>query len=139
MFKLDHIGIASRDMSKLQLLLRDLFKIEFDQSIRVADQNVMVSFSKNSSDTKIELIQPTSDEHPKMKMLPHPLKRFLEDKADGLHHICLAVSDIDSALQELKKNGVRTLSGISIGAEGHKVAFLDIKKTHGILIELVEK
>ena len=138
-YTLDHIGIASRDLTQIRDLARGLFGIELGTTVDVPSQLVKVSFSDTLGDTKLELIEPTSEKNPNFKVLPHPLKRFLEDMDHGLHHLCFSVPDIHEALGELERKGVRSLTGIQQGAGGHKVAFLDTKKTAGILIELIER
>jgi methylmalonyl-CoA epimerase len=64
----------------------------------------------------------------------------LEKRGEGIHHICLEVSDLTGHLTVLQKEGVKVLSEKSeIGAEGYPVAFVHPKSTSGVLLELLEK
>ena len=57
-----------------------------------------------------------------------------------MHHVCFEVSDINSAIKELKENNINILSEKpTIGAEGYKVVFIHPKSTGGVLVELAEK
>ena len=85
----------------------------------------------DAGNTHIELLEPLSAET--------PVGKFLAQKGPGLHHICLAVSDIDSELATLKTGQVRLIDQEpKIGAGGARIAFVHPKATGGVLMELSE-
>jgi methylmalonyl-CoA epimerase len=65
--------------------------------------------------------------------------KFLARRGAGLHHICLAVPDIEKALVELSGKGFRLLNRVPVpGAGGKRIAFLHPEAGHGVLLELSE-
>ena len=69
-----------------------------------------------------------------------PISKYLRNKGEGLHHICIYVDDINAKLTELKEAGFSLIDKTPrIGAEGKKIAFIHPKDSHGVLIELEEK
>jgi len=81
--------------------------------------------------TRLELIAPARADS--------EVSGYLQKRGEGLHHLCLRVTDIDAALRELKANGARLIDETARpGAEGSRVAFVHPKGSCGVLIELVE-
>ena len=69
-----------------------------------------------------------------------PIRKFLEKRGPGIHHICLEVDDIKQAIIELKNSNIEILNDEPrIGAEGFKIVFIHPKATGGVLVELAEK
>jgi len=128
--KIDHISIAVKDIKSFGKIFSGLFGVNFGPEQEVPDQKVKVSFGSFNG-PKLELTSPTSSDS--------PISKFLEKRGDGLHHICLEVDNLEKCLEELKQKGVEPLGKISTGSYGKKIAFLDFKKTGGVLIELKEK
>ncbi len=68
-----------------------------------------------------------------------PIARFIARRGPGIHHLCLAVDDLDSTLAQCRAAGIALVDETPrIGAEGKRIAFLHPKSTAGILIELSE-
>ena len=66
------------------------------------------------------------------------IARFLE-KRRGLHHVCVLVEDLDSALEDLKARGVELVGEAPRpGAGGCRVAFVHPSAATGVLLELKE-
>ena len=63
---------------------------------------------------------------------------FLEKRGEGLHHVCVEVSDIDAMLAQLKRAGVRLINETAQILPGRKMAFVHPKSANGVLIELYE-
>ena len=81
--------------------------------------------------SEIELIEPTSADS--------SLSKFLEKRGEGLHHICLEVDDIDTALAEMQEKGTPVLDKQPrIAAEGRAI-FIHPRAANGVLLELVER
>ncbi|HSJ37604.1 MAG TPA: methylmalonyl-CoA epimerase [Planococcus sp. (in: firmicutes)] len=131
MKKVDHIGIAVRDLKEVlpyytETLGCPLMKIEEVQS-----QKVRVAFL-DAGNIKLELLEPMDE--------TSPIFKFLEKKGEGIHHIAFGVENIEARMKELSENGVQLLSDKpKPGAGGALVAFLHPKSSNGVLYELCEK
>jgi methylmalonyl-CoA/ethylmalonyl-CoA epimerase len=126
---LDHIGIAVESIDSGLAIYRAL-GIEVEGVEEVADQKVRVAFLP-VGETRIELLEPTDTSS--------PIARHLERRGAGLHHICLRVPDIRTAMAQLAADGYRLLSQEPLeGAHGCLVCFIHPKSAGGVLIELSE-
>lgn len=129
--RLDHIGIAVRGLDEALRFFRDSLGLEVSGIEQVADQRVRVAWLP-AGESALELIEPTGPES--------PIARFLERRGPGLHHITLAVPDIEAALEHLRARGVRLIDERPrAGAGGHLIAFIHPSSTHGVLIELKQE
>lgn len=129
--KIDHIGIAVKSLEQAIPKYRALMQKEPDHIEEVKGQAVKVAMFR-AGDSSIELLEATTPES--------PIARYIEKHGEGIHHICLAVENIDTALQEAVKAGLEIIpQKDDRGAGGHRIAFLHPKSTGGVLIELVEK
>jgi methylmalonyl-CoA/ethylmalonyl-CoA epimerase len=127
--KIDHIGIAVESLERGLGVYRAL-GLEVAHREEVAGQGVRTAFLP-AGDTRIELLEPTSEET--------PVGRFLRRRGPGIHHICFEVDDLEAALEKLAAQGYRLLDREPIpGADGKRVAFLHPEAGHGVLIELSE-
>lgn len=77
---------------------------------------------------RIELMQPTSDSS--------PIKRFLDKKGQGLHHVALQTDDIDGEVSRMEGCGIRFLGKVRPGSEGTRITFVHPKSLEGVLAEL---
>ena len=124
---LDHIGIAVESIDSGLAIYRAL-GIEVEGVEEVDGQKVRVAFLP-IGDTRIELLEPTDE--------TSPIARHLERRGAGLHHICVRVADIRSAMAQLSKEGYRLLSEEPLrGAHDCLVCFVHPKSAGGVLIEL---
>lgn len=130
MNKIEHIGIAVKDLKSSNLLFASLLGTPHYKMEEVVSEGVNTSFFK-SGPNKIELLEST---HPE-----GPIAKFIEKKGEGIHHIAFAVDDIDAELERLSKEGFIILNKTpKIGADNKLVAFLHPKSTNGVLIELCQ-
>jgi len=82
-------------------------------------------------ETRLELLEATSEDS--------VIARFIAKRGEGLHHVCLKVSDLPASVERLKRDGVRLVSEeIKTGAGGHRYVFVHPASTGGVLLELVE-
>ena len=131
MDKIEHIGIAVKDLEKTNKLFASLFGETHYKTEEVVSEGVKTSFFKTGPN-KIELLQATN---PKS-----PIARFIERKGEGIHHIAFAVKDIKSEIIRLQKEGFTVLNEVpKKGADNKLVAFLHPKTTNGVLIELCQE
>lgn len=128
--KLDHIGIA---VSSIEEALRTYQSLGFqiEDIVTIEEQKVRLAILP-TGESQIELLEPTDDSS--------LIKRFLEKKGEGIHHLCFKVENLAQKVSELKNANIQILDQIPCrGYENRKVAFLHPKTTHGVLIELVEE
>ncbi len=131
MDKIEHIGIAVKDLKKSNELFATLLGSSHYKIEEVISEGVKTSFFK-SGPTKIELLEATSIES--------PIAKFIQKKGEGIHHIAFAVSDITSEIARLKAEGFTVLNETpKKGADNKLVAFLHPKSTNGVLIELCQE
>jgi methylmalonyl-CoA/ethylmalonyl-CoA epimerase len=131
MRKIEHIGIAVKDLEVSNLLFEKLFGAASYKQEEVVSEGVMTSFFKNGPN-KIELLAATTPES--------PIAKFLEKKGEGIHHIAFDVEDIEAEIVRLKSEGFIVLNEIpKKGADNKLVAFLHPKNTNGVLIELCQE
>jgi methylmalonyl-CoA/ethylmalonyl-CoA epimerase len=127
---IDHIGIAVGDLDRALQMYRVLGLAEKGREV-VANFDVEVSIVPCGA-TKIELIRPTSPQS--------TIAKFLEKRGEGIHHIAIAVPDVQKKLDELKAQGVRLINETpQAGYGGRPVAFIHPQSTSGVLVELVEE
>jgi len=130
-FELDHIGIAVETLEQGFAFYRALgFKdMEVEE---VPSQKVKTGFLRLDNQSTLELLAPTHSDS--------TVRKFLDKRGPGIHHICLRVQGLDGILAELKAKGVRLIDEqAKIGAHGCRVAFIHPASTGGVLIELSEK
>jgi methylmalonyl-CoA epimerase len=129
--KIDHIGIAVRSIDEVLPFYVESLKLELKAIEEVPSQKVRVAFLK-LGDSKLELLEPLSEDS--------PIAQFIAKKGEGIHHVALAVDNIEARLNELKNNGVRLIHESPVpGAANALVAFLHPKSTSGVLYEFCEK
>ncbi len=131
MDKIEHIGIAVRDLKKSNALYAALLGVEPYKEEEVASEFVKTSFFR-SGPNKIELLEATSDQS--------AIARFLEKKGEGIHHIAFAVEDIRAEMERLKEQGFRLLNEEpKRGADNKWVCFVHPKSAGGVLVELCQE
>ena len=125
---LDHVGIAVRDLNEALRFFRDVLGLQVSQTEVVSDQQVRVTHVETGG-ASLEFLEATD--------LASPVARFLERRGSGLHHITLAVDDLESVLEDLQTRGIKLIEvAPRIGAGGSRIAFIHPSSTHGVLIEL---
>jgi methylmalonyl-CoA/ethylmalonyl-CoA epimerase len=131
MIKIEHIGIAVKDLSSSislfeNLMASDCYKVEVVESERVT-----TAFLKKG-ETKIELLESADPEG--------VIARFIDKKGEGLHHIAFEVEDIYAEMERLKKEGFNLLSEKpKTGADNKLVCFIHPKTTNGVLVEICQE
>jgi methylmalonyl-CoA/ethylmalonyl-CoA epimerase len=129
--KIEHIGIATRELSEALGFWRDALGLEVIETEEVAEQGVRVAMLP-IGETRVELLEPLSE--------ASPVAKFLEKRGAGLHHIAVRVEDIRATLAHMKKQGIRLIDETPrIGAGGCLVAFIHPSSAQGVLLELVEQ
>jgi methylmalonyl-CoA/ethylmalonyl-CoA epimerase len=129
--KLDHIGIAVKDIDEALKFYSDAVGLRCTHVEEVPGQHVKIAFLPVGG-MNIELLESTDPEG--------AVAKFIEKKGEGIQHIAFLVDDMESAMAALKEKGVEFIDPIPrTGAHGSKIAFLHPRASHGVLMELVEK
>ncbi len=130
MKKIEHIGIAVKDLEKSNSLFASLLGKKHYKTEEVKSEGVKTSFFKVGSN-KIELLEATNSNS--------PIAKFIDKKGEGVHHIAFAVTNIVKEIKRLEKEGFIVLNKEpKKGADNKLVAFLHPKSTNGVLIELCQ-
>jgi len=130
MKKIEHIGIAVKDIETSNALFKTLFGEAHYKIEDVESEGVKTSFFK-CGPNKIELLQATNE--------ASPIAKFIEKKGEGMHHIAFAVDDIEAEIQRLTAEGFTMIhKKPKQGADNKLIAFLHPKSTNGVLIELCQ-
>lgn len=94
-------------------------------------EGISVRFLK-IGDTRIELLYPEDENS--------TVKKFIEKRGPGIHHIAIEVEDLEKCVKELREKGFSTVGEKPVtGAEGYRAIFIHPKSTQGVLLELIEK
>lgn len=128
MNKIEHIGIAVKDLEAANKLYSVLLKTTPFMQETLESEGVITSFFK-IGESKIELLAATNPES--------PIAKFIEKRGEGIHHIAFDVTDIDAEISRLQAEGFELINKISKpGADNKMIAFLHPKSTCGVLVEL---
>ena len=127
--RVHHVALIVRSIDDSLGLWRDALGLELETVMDIPTDRVRIAFL-GVGESKIELVEPTDD--------TTGVARFLADKGEGFHHVCLEVANLAETLLRLEIDGVELIdSAPRRGAEG-PVAFLHPRSCHGVLIELIE-
>lgn len=131
MQKIEHLGIAVKDINKSNALFAQLLGVEHYKTEEVTSEHVLTSFFK-VGENKIELVAATSEDS--------AIHKYLEKNREGIHHVAFAVDDIVAEMERLKKQGFRLLNETpKRGADNKLVCFVHPKSANGILVELCQE
>lgn len=131
MNKIEHIGIAVKNMETSNKLFTSLFGQEPYKKEVVESEGVTTSFFQIGPN-KIELLEGMSQDS--------PISKFIAKKGEGIHHIAFEVENIYSEIERLKKEGFTLIHNEpKKGADNKLIAFLHPKSSNGVLIELCQE
>lgn len=131
MRKIEHIGIAVRDLQRADSLYEKLLGAPPYKHESVDSEHVLTSFFRVGPN-KIELVQSDNPDS--------AISKFIEKRGEGLHHIAFDVADIYSEMARLKSEGFRLLSDKpKKGADNKLICFVHPKSANGVLIELCQE
>jgi methylmalonyl-CoA/ethylmalonyl-CoA epimerase len=125
--KIDHIAIAVNNVEESAKAYQEALGIDEIEFETVETEGVKVAIL-HLENGRIELMQPTNDSS--------PIKKFLEKKGQGLHHMALETGDIEGEVTRMENCGIQFLGKIRPGSAGTKVTFIHPKSLHGVLAEL---
>lgn len=131
MVRVEHIGIAVRDLKQVNELYEKLFNEPVYKSEKVDSEHVETSFFK-VGETKIEFLEADHEDS--------AIAKYIEKKGEGIHHIAFEVEDIHEEMKRLSAEGFRLINEEpKKGADNKLVCFLHPKTTNGVLVELCQE
>ena len=125
--KIDHIAIAFNDVEESAKVYQQALGVDSVEFETVESEGVKVAII-HLENSRIELIQPTNDSS--------PIKKFLDKKGQGLHHMALETDNIEGEVERMEGCGIQFLGKIRPGSAGTKVTFIHPKSLNGVLAEL---
>ena len=129
--KVEHIGIAVKDLKNANTLFSKLFGTDHYKVEAVESEGVSTSFFM-LGETKIELLEATNENS--------AIAKFIEKKGEGIHHIAYEVDNIHEEMERLKKEGFELIhQQPKEGADNKLICFLHPKSTNGVLVELCQE
>jgi methylmalonyl-CoA/ethylmalonyl-CoA epimerase len=129
--KIEHIGIAVKDIAASNETFSALLGVRPYKEEHVESENVITSFFQ-VGDSKIELVQATSPDS--------AIAKFLEKNKEGMHHIAFEVQDIYAEIDRLKSEGFTMIhEAPKEGADNKLIAFLHPKRSNSVLVELCQE
>ncbi len=129
--KLDHVGIAVKNLDERIKFYEEILGIESKDIEIVEDQKVKVAFLP-IGESELELLESTSEDG--------PIARYIEKNGEGVQHLAFLVDDIEAAIEDMQKKGVKMIDMVPrYGAGNARIAFLHPKSTNRVLIELCER
>ena len=128
---IEHIGIAVKDLDTNAPFWKHVLKISHKGTETVAQEGVTTDIY-DTGRGKVELLKST--------VSGSVIEKFLENRGEGIHHVCFEVDNVNKAIIELKELNIDVISDRpTVGAEGYKVVFIHPKSTGGVLVELAQK
>lgn len=125
--KIDHIAIAVNNVEDAAKIYQEALGVDTVEFETVESEGVKLAIL-HLENGRIELMQPMNDES--------PIKKFLDKKGQGLHHVALQTDNIEGEVERMEECGIQFLGKIRPGSEGTKVIFIHPKSLNGVLAEL---
>ena len=125
--KIDHIAIAVNDVEESAKVYQQALGVDNVEFETIETEGVKVAII-HLENGRIELMQPTNDSS--------PIKKFLDKKGQGLHHLALETDNIEGEVERMEGCGIQFLGKIRPGSAGTKVTFIHPKSLYGVLTEL---
>ena len=128
--KIHHVGVAVDDLDAAVELYQRVFGAELTHRASNEKDGLKAAFLR-AGEAEVELLQPLRDDT--------PVAKFLAKRGPGLHHIAVAVPDIDQAIADARAEGLEMIDAEPrIGLHGTRIAFVHPKSVGGVLTEFVE-
>ena len=128
--KIEHIGIAVRNLAASNTLFEQLLGVGPYKEEAVPSEGVTTSFFQ-TGESKVELLEATRPDS--------PIAKFIESRGEGIHHVAFEVADIQAEMERLRQAGFRLLNEApKRGADNKLVCFIHPKSANGVLVELCQ-
>ncbi len=130
MNKIEHIGIAVKNLAAANELYEKLLGVAPYKTEEVESEGVKTSFFR-CGESKIELLEASNESS--------PIAKFITKRGEGIHHLAFSVDDIHKEIKRLTAEGFELLSETpKKGADNKLVVFLHPKSASGVLVELCQ-
>ena len=126
--KIDHIAIAVNDVEESAKVYQQALGVDSVEFETVESEGVKIAIIELENG-RIELMQPTNDSS--------PIKKFLDKKGQGLHHMALDTDNIEGEVERMEGCGIQFLGKIRPGSAGTKVTFIHPKSLNGVLSRIM--
>lgn len=131
LIRIEHIGIAVKDLTAAEALYTRLLGVEPYKREAVESEGVITSFFRTGPN-KIELLESTRADG--------PIAKAIEKRGEGIHHIAFEVADIRAEMVRLRTEGFTLLNEEpKRGADNKLVCFVHPKSAGGVLVELCQE
>ncbi len=127
--RVDHIAIAVNNLDEAVTNYQRVLKVDHLEVEIVRNEKVRVAMLE-LADTRLELMEPTAEDS--------PIKKFLVDRGEGIHHIAITADDIEKDISRATANGMKILGGLRLGSYGRRITFIHPKSINGVLMEFCE-
>ncbi len=127
--RIDHVAIAVNNVEEALKTFEKVLKVDKKEVMVVEHEKVKLAMLQ-LEDTRIELLEPLTDDS--------PISKFLKEKGEGIHHISICTDTLERDVDNASKNGLKIIGGIRTGSYGRKITFIHPKTLHGVLMELCE-
>jgi methylmalonyl-CoA/ethylmalonyl-CoA epimerase len=127
--RVDHVAIAVNSVAEALKNYEKILKIDKVDIEDVPTERVKVAILR-LQDTRIELMEPTADDS--------PIKKFLIDRGEGIHHVAITAVNIEDDVERAIANGTRMIGNIRTGSYGRKITFIHPKSMNGVLTEFCQ-
>jgi len=125
-----HIAIAVNDLEGALQFYQGALGLEVSERTEVPLEGVEIACLP-LGESEIELLRPLDPEN--------SIGKFIEKRGEGIHHLCVLVEDIETAVAQLEAQGARMTGEIRTRDNGTRYVFVHPKSTHGVLMELYQK
>ena len=129
--KVDHVAIVVKNLDEALQLYENILGVKPDKIETIPEQGVKAALLPIAGGGEIELMEPIDPQS--------GVAKFLENRGEGIHHICLEVDDVDNELRMLGDKGIQLIDKQGRSGLAGKIGFIHPKSTKGVLIELAQK
>ncbi len=128
--KIDHIAVVVDDMPAALNFWQNALGLALEGTEHNEQEAVDIAFLPVGQ-SRVELLKPTTDDS--------GIAKYLTKRGPGMHHLCLAVEDIEAAMAQIAAQGVQLINETPRTREdGTRYAFVHPKSTGGVMVELYE-
>ncbi len=128
--RIDHVAVAVKNLDDTVASFEKLFGLKPSKIEEIPDQGVKAALI-HIGDTELEFIQPINPDT--------GVAKFLDNKGEGIHHICIEVDDTDQELKRIEDQGGKLIDKQGRKGLAGKIGFIHPKSVNGVLIELAQK
>ncbi len=135
---INHIGIAAKDPRKAEWFFKEVLQLPFkgEELVKAQKTNTImfgVAQDQGPVDSRIEILENENHQD-------GPIKKYIEKKGGGIHHIALQVDNVSAAIDHLRSFDIEMIDETPRGGAHHTmIAFVHPRSTGGILVELVQE